>query len=151
MRPTIPPVPAILMLISAVLAAWGAAGLAEYAAPGLGLGLQNPAFPPGLQFLHFFAILLAGAAFLIGYPARWRATPHATTTMYAVLATLCFIETVDFDAFGVGPTRYIPMAAEYAAYAAISAWLFRAPAMRRRFGAGAGSGAGSAGGESAGG
>jgi hypothetical protein len=126
--------PCLLLTISAVLAVWGALGLLEYAAPGVALGLQNAKFPAGLQFLHFAAILATGAIFLGGYVARWRHTPFATVVMYAVLATICFIETIDFDAFGDGPTRFIPMTAEYVAYVALSAYLLRSAAMRARFG-----------------
>lgn len=129
--------PFVLLLISAILAVWGVAGLIEYAAPSLGLGLQNANFPPGLQFIHFAAILATGAIFIGGYVTRWRATPFATITMYAVLATLCFVETIDFDAFGTGPSRFIPMGIEYVAYISLSAYLLRSSAMRRRFGSSA--------------
>ena len=129
--------PFILLLISAVLALWGVAGLIEYAAPSIGIGLQNANFPPGLQFIHFAAILATGAIFIGGYLTRWRATPFATINMYAVLATLCFVETVDFDAFGTGPTRFIPMLLEYVTYIGLSAYLLRSAAIRKRFGSGA--------------
>ena len=53
--------------------------------------------------------------------------------MYAVLATLCFVETVDFQAFGNGPSRFIPMTVEYAVYLVLSAYLLKSQAMRRLF------------------
>lgn len=89
--------------------------------------------PAGTQFLHFAALLLTGTIFLGGYLMRWRHTPWATVVMYAVLATICFIETVDSHAFGGGPTRFIPMAIEYVTYFGLSAYLLRSSAMRRRF------------------
>ena len=125
--------PYLLLLISAVLCVWGALGLLEYFVPAIALGLQNEKFPAGLQFLHFFSILLTGAVFIVGYLKRWRATPFATVLMYAVLATLCFIETVDFEAFGGEPTRFIPMTIEYVAYVCFSAYLLGSSAMRRHF------------------
>lgn len=126
-------VPHLLLLISVVLLTWGAAGLVEYATPQVTFGLQNPNFPRGIQFLHFLALLLTGFVFLVGYFLRWPATPFATVTMYAVLATLCFVETVDFQAFGNGPSRFIPMTVEYAVYLLLSAYLLKSQAMRRRF------------------
>lgn len=126
--------PWLLLLISALLAVWGTLGLVEYVFPATALGLQDKDFPAGLQFLHFFSILVTGTIFIAGYAGRWRHTPFATIVMYAVLATLCFIETVDFNAFGGGPTRFIPMAIEYVAYVGLSAYLLRSATMRRRFG-----------------
>ena len=125
--------PYLLLLISAVLASWGILGLLEYFVSGVVLGLQNEKFPTGLQFLHFFSILVTGAVFIIGYAKRWPYTPFATIGMYAILATLCFIETVDFQAFGGGPTRFIPMTIEYIVYLALSAYLLRSSTMRDRF------------------
>lgn len=125
--------PYVLVLISVVLTGWGALGLLEYFFSAASLGLQNANFPDGLQFLHFAAILATGAIFLGGYVMRWRHTPFATVVMYAVLATLCFIETVDFQAFGRGPTRFIPMVMEYVAYIGLSAYLLRSSTMHRHF------------------
>ncbi|MEM7302043.1 MAG: hypothetical protein AAF468_13245 [Pseudomonadota bacterium] len=125
--------PALLLTISAILAIWGAAGLIEYFVPSAMFRLQNEKFPPGLQFLHFLSILIAGSVFIIGYIRRWPPTPFVTVTMYAVMATLCFIETVDFEAFGGGHTRYIPMVAEFFAYFCFSAYLLRSQKMRQRF------------------
>ena len=105
--------PYLLVLISTVLIVWGTLGLLEYFFPNIALGLQNKKFPDGVQFLHFLSILLTGAIFVGGYLKRWRHTPFVTVIMYAVLATLCFVETVDFDAFGGGPTRFVPMVIEY--------------------------------------
>lgn len=102
--------PQLLLLISSALVVWGVLGLIEYAFPRVSLGLQHPNFPPG--------------------------TPFATVTMYAVLATLCFVETVDFGAFGGGTRRFIPMAMEYCLYVALSAYLLRSPAMHQRFSSG---------------
>lgn len=125
--------PIVILLISALLATWGALGLLEYAIPGIKLGLQNANFPAGLQFLHFAGILATGAVFIGGYVTRWPGTPFGTIIMYAVLATLCFVETTDFDAFGTGPTRFIPMIIEYMAYVGLSAYLLRSTTMKERF------------------
>lgn len=123
----------VLVIIHAILIGWGAAGLVEYFIPAVSLGLQHANFPAGTQFLHFASILVTGATFLVGYFKRWSTTPFATMTMYAVLATICFIETVDFGAFGGGSTRFIPMTIEYVAYIGISIFLVRSEAMRQRF------------------
>jgi hypothetical protein len=126
--------PYLLLLISAVLAGWGVLGLLEYFFPdAIVLGLQNEKFPAGLQFLHFFSIFVTGAIFIGGYLNRWRQTPFATVVMYAVLATLCFIETVDHEAFGSGATRFIPMVIEYVAYLGFSVYLLRSSTLHHHF------------------
>lgn len=123
----------ILLVISAILASWGLIGLLGYYFLSIELGLQNEKFPAGLQFLHFFSILVTGTFFVVGYIVRWRYKPFATVVMYAVLATLCFIVTVDFDAFGSGSTRFIPMVIEYIAYIGLSEYLLRSSEMLRHF------------------
>ncbi len=125
--------PYLLLLISAVLTVWGFFGLIEYFVPGIALGLQNKNFPAGLQFLHFFSILVTGLVFIVGYLKRWSYTPVATIGLYAVLATLCFVETVDFEAFGGGTTRFIPMTIEYIVYVGLSVYLLRSSSMQERF------------------
>ncbi|MEM1416794.1 MAG: hypothetical protein AAGH15_17995 [Myxococcota bacterium] len=125
--------PQVLLVVHAVLLGWGVLGLIEYFVPAATLGLQNASFPPGTQFLHFASVLVAGAVYVGGYLTRWPSTVFATVTMYAVLATICFIETVDFGAFGGGPTRFLPMAAEYVTYALLSTYLLRSATVRARF------------------
>ncbi|SUZ32492.1 hypothetical protein ROE7235_02252 [Roseibaca ekhonensis] len=127
--------PKVLLAFSVFLLCWGAPGLLEYAIPSLNIGLQNSQFPGGLQFAHFFAIMLTGAVFLFGYLRRWPHTRHATITMYAVLATLCFVEVTDFGAFGGGTTGVIIMLVEFSTYIALSAYMLRSDAMQCRFGA----------------
>lgn len=129
--------PLLLLLgVKALLLLWGLLGLAEYLAPSLALGLQNAGFPPGTQLLHWILLLLSGSCYVVGYLARWRRTVPATITLYACLATLCFIETVDFGAFGGGPARYLVMTGEFALYLVLSLYLARARAPRERFGRG---------------
>ena len=122
-----------LLLISAGLLCWGILGLLEYVFPAAGLGLQNGNFPNGLQFLHFFAVLLTGAIFVFGYLRHWPYTPYATITMYAVLATLCFIETIDFGAFGGGTTGLLIMVMEFVLYVGLSIYLLRSSTIHHHF------------------
>ncbi|MCL1627251.1 MULTISPECIES: hypothetical protein [Roseinatronobacter] len=126
--------PGLLLVISGLLMGWGILGLLEYVVPVISIGLQNSQFPAGLQFAHFFAILLTGAVFLFGYLAKWPPTRHATITMYAVLATLCFVEVTDFGAFGGGTTGVLIMLVEFSTYIALSVYMLRSNAMQRRFG-----------------
>ena len=125
--------PRALLVVSTGLLCWGVLGLLEYVYPALGLGLQNENFPGGLQFLHFLAIALTGTIFILGYLGRWPHTPHATITMYAVLATLCFVETIDFGAFGGGATGVAIMLVEFTLYVGLSTYLIRSPVIRQRF------------------
>ncbi len=122
-----------LLLISAGLLFWGILGLLEYVFPAAGLGLQNEKFPSGLQFLHFFSVLLTGVIFVFGYLWRWPYTPYATITMYAVLATLCFVETIDFGAFGGGTTGLFIMVMEFVLYVGLSIYLLRSSTIHHHF------------------
>ncbi|MEM1271323.1 MAG: hypothetical protein AAGI08_14870 [Bacteroidota bacterium] len=125
--------PYVLLTVSAVLFIWAVLGFIEYFAPSVAFGLQDPGFPPGTQFLHWLLLLLTGTIFVAGFLLRWRHTPFATITMYATLATLCFVETVDFGAFGGGPERFGFMAAEYVVYIALSIYLTRSQHIAERF------------------
>ena len=125
--------PYALLLVSAGLLGWGVLGLIEYAFPEVGFGLQNDAFPNGLQFLHFLSILITGFIFVFGFWRRWPPTPYATITMYAVLATLCFIETVDFGAFGGGTKGIMIMAMEFVLYFVLATYLLRSSSIKKHF------------------
>ena len=122
-----------LLIVSAGLLCWGVLGLLEYFALGVTLGLQDESFPAGLQFMHFFAITLTGAIFVLGYFSRWPGTPQASITMYAVLATLCFVETIDFGAFGGGTTGVMIMTLEFTLYVVLSIYLRRSAAVQQHF------------------
>jgi hypothetical protein len=125
--------PHALLGVKAVLLLWGVLGLWEYLSPAAGFGLQNPKFPQGTQLLHWLLLISTGAVFVVGYIVRWRHTPFATITMYAALATLCFVETLDFGAFGGGPERFYIMAGEYVVYIALGAYLMRSRRIGERF------------------
>jgi|GEM_PF-530973 len=122
-----------LLVVSAGLLCWGLLGLFEYVFPALNLGLQNSNFPAGLQFIHFFALVLTGSIFVFGYQTQWPHTPYATITMYAVLAAICFIETIDFGAFGGGATGVMIMLMEFALYIGLSTYLLRSNAIHHHF------------------
>ncbi len=126
--------PYVLVAVSVVLIIWAVLGFIEYFAPSVAFGLQDANFPRGTQFLHWLLLLLTGSIFVGGFLLRWRHTPFATITMYATLATLCFIETVDFNAFGGGTKRFFIMAAEYVVYIVLSAYLLRSEHIKKRFG-----------------
>jgi hypothetical protein len=126
--------PYVLLSIKSVLLLWGVMGLWEYISPAAGFGLQNPKFPEGTQLLHWLLLVLTGASFVLGYMFRWRHTPFVSITMYAALATLCFIETLDFGAFGGGPERFYIMAGEYLLYISLGVYLTRSRRIGERFG-----------------
>ena len=127
--------PYVLFSIHLVLLLWGLAGLAEYLFAGFETGLQNTNFPKGTQLLHWLLLIISGAVYTVGFLIRSKHTPFITIIMYAMLATLCFIETVDFKAFGDTATRYIPMTLEFIAYIALSIYLSRSMAINERFNA----------------
>ncbi|MEE4661983.1 MAG: hypothetical protein V2J89_16055, partial [Halieaceae bacterium] len=119
-----------LLGLKGALLAWGVMGFIEYFLPGAKFGLQNPGFPPGVQFLHWLLITLTGSIFIGGYSVRWRQTRQVTITLYATLAVLCFVETVDFNAFGGGARRFFIMGAEYTLYIVLAFYLLRSPQLR---------------------
>ena len=121
-----------LLLAAFVMFAWGGLGFLEYffgIAPLM--PLQNPTFPKGTQFLHWLLILASGSIYLIGYFARWRSTPFAMVIIYAMLATLCAVETFDFM---TNPGRFGSFIFECIAYVGISIYLFHSQRMRSHFG-----------------
>ncbi len=122
----------LIIFASTVLLGWGVLGFLEYFT-GLApfMPLQNPTFPPGTQFFHWFLITLTGSTFLVGYFARWRYTPVAMIVLYASLATMCAIQTFDFME---NASRYADFARECAYYVIISVYLFRSNRMRDHFG-----------------
>jgi len=121
----------IIIAIAAFLLAWGVLGMAEYVTQAaLVIPLQNPAFPPGIQFLQWVLLIAFGTVFLVGYAARWRHTPFAVSVIFAMLATMCFVQTFDFL---TNDSRYIGLVLECIAYLAIATFLFRSERMRLRF------------------
>lgn len=120
----------LILASSIFLALWGSLGLIEYLFGVSFIPLQNTAFPRGVQLLHWIGITATGWIYIAGYFARWSLTPFAMVVAYAVLATLCFIETIDFL---TNRGRYLAMALEYAAYIGISFFLFRSRRMQSHF------------------
>lgn len=120
-----------LVLAGVFMAGWGLLGLIEYAGGPAPISLQNPVFPPGMQFLHFLAIFGSGVVFLLGYVTRWRLAPIATIISYVVLATLCSVQTLDMLQ---NHNRYILFVQECIGYIAIGFYLLRSKRMQYRFG-----------------
>lgn len=121
-----------LLLASAVVFCfWGTAGFIEYfTGQQIIIPLQNPNFPMGTQFIHWFLITLKGFVFLIGYLKRWQYTPHVMVLLYACLATMCFIQTIDFM---TREDRYTSYATELISYTIASLYLFKSKRMQKHF------------------
>lgn len=122
----------LLLLAAMTMLAWGSLGLLEYLfgiAPLM--PLQNPTFPPGTQLIHWVLIIASGVIFLGGYFLRWRHTPLAMIVVYAMLATLCAVETFDFME---NPGRYTSWVVECINYVLVSLYLTRSQRMRAHFG-----------------
>lgn len=123
----------VLLTMKLGLLVWGALGFIEYFSPTAAFGLQDSNFPAGVQFLHWLLISSTGIIFVFGYLTRWRYTPVVSIVMYATLATLCFVETVDFNAFGGGDRRFLIMGVEYILYIILGTYLLRSEEVRFRF------------------
>ncbi len=121
----------LILLASGVMFGWGLLGLLEYLfgfAPLM--PLQNPNFPPGTQLIHWIVILASGSVYLIGYITRWKHTPFAMVVMFAMLTTLCAVETFDFM---TRPDRYGAYAREVTYYVLMSVFLLRSKRMHAHF------------------
>lgn len=122
----------LLLLYAVGMLIWGVLGFIEYL---LGLviivPLQNPTFPAGTQFVHWTLITACGAIYLYGYFYKWKFTPYAMTTIFAMLATMCTIQTFDFM---TEEWRYQSYVNEIIMYILISYYLFRSKLMRLHFG-----------------
>lgn len=121
-----------IIALAVFMLGWGVLGMLEYltgASPVM--ALQNPTFPPGTQFLHWVLITAFGAVFLIGYATRWHLTPFAVVVLFAMLATMCFIQTFDFM---TNSYRFAAFALECVLYLAIATYLLRSERMRSWFG-----------------
>lgn len=120
-----------MVLVHLLLVLWGVLGFVEYFFPAVPwISLQNPAFPAGMQFLHWLAILSGGSVFLIGYVTHWKHTAFAMALVYTMMATLCAVQTLDLM---TNPGRYLAMVLEYIAYVSIALFLFRSERARLHF------------------
>ena len=115
---------AVAMLI------WGIFGFFEYFFNFSIIPLQNPDFLKGTQFLHWLLITASGVIFLFGFIAKWPYTPTAMLVIYAMLATMCFIQTFDMM---TSPNRYIAYTIEIILYIVISVFLFRSQESKNYF------------------
>lgn len=121
-----------LFFVHSVLALWGFAGLVEWLAPRVPWPtLTNPDLTRPILLVHWLAMIGAGLAFVAGYATAWPRTPYVMIGAYAVLATICAVETFGYL---TSERRFVAMAAEYTAYVTILALLFRLEGLRAHFG-----------------
>ena len=122
----------LLLLAGFVMLPWGILGFLEYFTGVAPLApLQNPTFPRGTQFIHWLLISASGGIYLAGYFTKWKHTPFAMVVIYAMLATLCAVETFDFM---TNQGRHGSFVQECVGYIVISVYLFRSQRMRTHFG-----------------
>ena len=111
----------LLLVAAIIMHIWGVLGFLEYLFGVSIISLQNPNFPSGTQFVHWLLITLSGAIFLFGFVTKWSNTPVAMLVVYAMLGTMCTIQTFDMM---TSPNRYLAFAVEITAYFSISIYLF---------------------------
>ena len=120
-----------LIALSAVaMLIWGIFGFLEYFFNFSIIPLQNPDFLKGTQFLHWLLITASGVVFLFGFITKWPRTPTAMLVIYAMLGTMCFIQTFDMM---TSQNRYIAYTSEVILYIAISIFLFRSQESKDHF------------------
>lgn len=124
----------LILLAATVMFGWGVLGMLEYFTGWAPLmPLQNANFPSGTQLVHWILILGSGGTYLVGYFTKWRPTPYVMVVWYAMLPTLCAIETFDFM---TRPDRYSAYAREVAYYIGFGTFLLRSRRMKDHFGHG---------------
>ena len=123
----------MLLLLAAIgMLIWGLAGFFEYFTGIVPIiGLQNAAYPDGVQFVHWLLITIAGGLFLFGYVTQWKWTPIAMILVYSNLAVLCTIQTFDFMSAQWGYPQYFT---EMVMYIIHSLFLLFSPLSRSHFG-----------------
>ena len=108
----------LLLVASATMLIWGLAGFFEYVTGIVpGIELQNAAYPPAVQFMHWLLITLTGAAFLLGYMLKWKWTPFVMIVLYSNLAVLCTIQSFDFMSEQWGYGQYFTEIVLYVVHA----------------------------------
>lgn len=123
----------VLVALHLFLAAWALVGLAEFFAPQVPWRrVSNPLFPEWMLHAQWLAILPTALVFLVGYALGWPYMPAALGVGYAAMAGLCAYQTVFLLQHD---TRYLAMAAEYAAYVGILVFLVRSEYVRAHLGA----------------
>ncbi len=121
----------LILAAALIMSAWGVLGFIEYfTGRAVLLPLQNPNFPSGTQFIHWFLITASGFAYLAGFLSKWKYTPETMMVLFACLATMCFIQTFDFM---TRPDRYSSFVIECVYYTITSTYLFRSQRMREHF------------------
>lgn len=122
----------ILLLWAIGMLIWGLAGFFEYFTGIVPfIGLQNAAYPSGVQFVHWLLISLSGGVFLFGYIAKWKWTPLAMILLFSNLAVLCTIQTFDFMSEQWGYSQYFT---EVVLYIVNSLFLLFSPVSKSHFG-----------------
>ncbi len=122
----------IMLLFAAGMFVWGVLGFLEYFT-GLAplMNLQNVNFPKGTQFIHWLLITSSGATLLFGYLLRWKHTPFVMVVLFAMLATMCAIQTFDFM---TEPWRYRSFVNEVIMYIVMSVFLLKSSYIKEHFG-----------------
>lgn len=121
-----------LLAVHALLVVIGIGGLIEWVVEDPPWArFSNPELPRWMLLLQWLLMLGAGVFFIAGYTMRWRPLPWAMAAIYAVMASVCAVQTFIML---TNEDRFIDMGIEYAEYAVILLILFFAPFMRRRFG-----------------
>lgn len=122
---------AALVLVHVALVVWSVLGLAEMMLPQLPWPkVNNPLFPAWVQLAQWLLVLAVASLFILGLAARWRRTPVAMAVGYALMASLCAVETIGYLTHDL---RFAAMALEYAAYLAILLFLFRSRTAQQSF------------------
>jgi hypothetical protein len=125
----------LLLVVHAGLILWAGVGLAEWFLSTVPWQrVANPLFPPAMLLAQWLSILGTSGIFLAGYLLRWPGTPTAVTLGYAVMASICAVQTFGYL---VHASRFVDMGLEYATYVVIALYLFRSALARERFAGGA--------------
>lgn len=113
----------LLVLIHIFLLLWSIGGVIELLSSDVPwTPYTNLDFPRWLLPIHWGSVLITSTGFLIGYFTGWSKTPEFMLAAYAMLFTICVIESFGFM---TSSAKYFAMAAELVTYTVILALLFK--------------------------
>lgn len=113
----------VLFAIHLLLGVWSLGGFIEMLLDDVPWSpFTNPQFPNWLLLFHWGSVLFASVSFCYGYLTHWPKTPLYMSVAYALMALVCVVETFGYM---TSDSKYLAMAAEYAAYIFILFLLYK--------------------------
>lgn len=112
-----------LFIIHLLLGVWAVGGFLEMIFDQVPWKpFTNPEFPNWPLLFHWGSVLFASVTFCFGYLTHWPKTPLFMMIAYSIMALVCAVEPFGYM---TSDSKYLAMAAEYAAYIFILFLLYK--------------------------